>query len=75
MNSHKFTRRQRRAIPRMKSFIMNDYGNHDVEFRKSTLLDWIKFLFKMETRKTYSDANQKKLNEIRDYIMTSKLFR
>lgn len=59
----------------MSKFILDDYKNHKVDFRKSTLLDWYKFLFKMETRKTYSDSNKTKLNEIRDYILRAKLFR
>lgn len=72
---HTFTIKQQKGVEQMFKLINNDYLNHTKEFRKSTLLDWLKFLSKMEKRKTYSETNKTKLNEIRDYIMTSKLFR
>ena len=74
MNQYRFTPQQQKGVKQMFKLISDDYKNHDKEFRKTTLLDWLKFLSKMETRKTYSDSNKTKLNEIRDFIMTSKLF-
>ena len=75
MNKYKFTNEHQKGIHNMLKFILDDYKNHKVEFRKSTLLDWLKFLMKMKDRKTYSDSNKSKLNEIRDYILREKLFR
>ena len=75
MNKYKFTNEHQKGIHNMLKFILDDYKNQKVDFRKSTLLDWLKFLMKMKDRKTYSDSNKSKLNDIRDYILRAKLFR
>ena len=75
MNKYKFTNEHQKGIHNMLKFILGDYKNQKVDFRKSTLLDWLKFLMKMKDRKTYSDSNKSKLNDIRDYILRAKLFR
>lgn len=75
MNQYRFTPQQHKGMQHMIKDIHFDYKHHDVDFRKSTLLDWLKFLMKMKDRKTYSESNKTKLNEIREYIMRKETFR